>query len=84
MLILLGCGSAALGDCAQHMRLSALVQAGPLQLGHETKVEEHDASLAGHQHIGRLDISVEFTRLVQGHDPLGELEQGVPKPVQLR
>ena len=59
------------------------MQPRPPELGGQAEVQEHDATLPGHEHVGGLDVAVELARRVERRDPLGELPQGPPQPTQL-
>src|SRR4029077_2306445 len=43
-------------------------------------VEEDDAVFPRYQDVRRLDVPMQLARLMDGCDPLGELEQGVAQP----
>jgi hypothetical protein len=56
----------------------------PGDLGGDAEVEQDDASFLGDKDVGWLDVPVQLTRAMEGHDPLDELAQGVAQAIEVR
>ena len=61
----------------RHVRLGGLGQPPSAQLRRQAEVEEYDPTDRRHQHIRRLDVAVQLTRVVNRRDPPCKLEERV-------
>ena len=55
----------------------------PGQIRRQTEIENDDPPLRRHQHVRRLDVSVQFSAAVQFLEAVDELRQGAPKPIDV-
>ena len=51
-----------------------------LEVGGYPEVQDHDSTIPIHQDIGRLQITMDLSARVEGHETLAELAQRLTQP----